>query len=120
MLKKFVAIAAVALAALCFSGTPARAQDGPLARQYLSYGFDYGAAAYGDKGTPDAYNAALYAYYAEYFASIGDYYNAAVIGEDAANFALADFNATGDPYAYDANYLLSLGAMYAYYAYLGY
>ncbi len=120
MVKKFAAAAVVAVATLFVGGSQARAQDGPIADAYLTYGFDYAAAAYTDSGTTDGYDAYEYAYYAQYFASVGEFYYAALCGEYAANYALADYNATGDGNAYEAYQLLSLGAEYAYYAYLGY
>ncbi len=120
MPKKFAAATLIAVATLFAGGPRAQAQDGPLAYQYLTYGFDYAAAEYSDAGTADGYDAYLYSYYAQYFASVGDFYYAAVLGQDAANYALADYNARGDGNAYEAYQLLSLGAEYAYYAYLGY
>ena len=120
MLKKFAAAAVVAVATLFVGGSQAQAQDGPIADAYLSYGFDYAAAAYTDSGTADGYDAYLYSYYAQYFASVGEFYNAALCGMYAADYALADYDATGNGNAYEAYQLLSAGAEYANYAYLGF
>ena len=120
MLKKFIAVAVIAAATLCGSGSEANAQAAPIAYDYLTQGFDYATVAFTDFGTADGYDAYIYAYDAQYFVSAGDYYDAYIFGSYAADSALADYYATGDGNAYEAYYLLSVGALQAYYADIGY
>ena len=119
MLMKFAA-AAITVATLFMSGSQAQAQYGPTAETYLTAGFENATTAYDDFGTADGYEAYLLADYAQYFASVGDFYNAAIYGISASDYALADYDATGDSNSYEAYQLLYDGAYYAYYAYLGY
>ncbi len=120
MLKKFVAVAVITVAVLCAGGSEAHAQAAPIAYDYLTQGSDSAAGAYADFGTADGYDASVYADYAQYFVSIGEFYGAYLFSAYAADFALADYNTTGDGNSYAAYNLLSDGSIYAYFAYLGY
>ena len=129
MAKKHSFLATLALSLLLLAHTERARADSPydpFADQYLATGFNTALDAYqADPSDPDAYDAALYGYYAQYYASVADneddqvaWYYASLYGNYAADFALASYEATGNVGSYYAYYYLSTGATYAYYAYV--
>ena len=130
MVRNVFFLTAASLALLLLPGRRAEASspfDG-YAVDFLASGFDYAAAAYADN--PDdwnAYDAYVYAYYAQYFADVASSYDdqicwdyAYAYGCYAASCALDAYYDTGDPCAYYAYVYCSddYGAGYAYDAYI--
>ena len=114
------AVAAV-LALLLLPAAPARAgeYDDP-AYDHLASGYGYALDAYAASGTPDAYFALLCAEYAVQSAALayefgdpGDWLVAAFFADYAYQFALADFEATGNVWSLYAAFDCYFGAWYA-------